>query len=60
MKKNTIGFIYSPKKNVDRLYNSLTSKLLSINDLMGVKEVANTIPPESELSNKLSIIITIE
>lgn len=36
MKKNTIGFIYSPKKNVDGLYNSLASKLLSINDLVGV------------------------
>lgn len=60
MKKNTIGFIYSPKKNIDRLYNSLASKLLSINDLVGVKEVANTKPSESELSNRLNIILTIE
>lgn len=60
MKKNTIGFIYSPKKNVDRLYNSLASKLLSINDLIGVKEVANTKPSESESSNKPNIILTIE
>lgn len=36
MKKNTIIFICSSKKNVDRLYNSLASKLLSINDLVGV------------------------
>lgn len=60
MKKNTIGFIYSPKKNIDRLYNSLASKLLTVNDLVEVKEVANTIPLESELSNKPSIIIAIE
>lgn len=60
MKKNTIGFIYSPKKNVDRLYNSLASKLLSINDLIEVKEVVNTQPPKSELSYKPNIILTIE
>lgn len=60
MKKNTIGFIYSPKKNIDRLYDSLASKLLTVNDLVEVKEVANTILPESELSNKPSIIITME
>lgn len=60
MKKNTIGFIYSPKKNIDRLYSSLASKLLSANDLVGVKEVANTKPPKSELSNRPDIILTIE
>lgn len=60
MKKNTIGFIYSPKKNVGRLYNSLASKLLSANDLVEVKEVANNKPPKSELSNRPNIILTIE
>lgn len=60
MKKNTIGFIYSPKKNIDRLYSSLASKLLSANDLVEVKEVANTQPPKSELSNRPNIILTIE
>ena len=60
MKKNTVGFIYSPKKNIDRLYSSLASKLLSINDLVEVKEVANTNHPNKQLSLKPAFILIIE
>lgn len=60
MKKNTVGFIYSPNKNSTIKVCSLASKLLNINSLIEVKEVANTIPPKSELSYKPNIILTIE